>query len=339
MLGDDNKNTALPIDVFQKTKDVLAGSFQVAVDDTALICPAYYLMTGRKKCSYRAGFGAVQIIAAHPNLDNTILVFPELGHGNGLLTVSTLQELAASGARVMLARTTKEQVQDINSILMDVGKLSPIYHIELVKENVMDWAYPVQIVSTEKVTTKTGTAFRNFRSDLRKIEGQVTSEVVGSKQTKLDIKTIQHQWAAVQYQNNKAEPNQDLISFYEHMNKVFESHPKELQGLVFYQNAQPVAYNVWALTTDRQHAVGIANPQTNYAPGLSAFVMYATCQFLRDNGVETLNIGGSETENQHFFKKNRYVPVKSLPVRSAHVHYKEPHISSGALVGNSIPKF
>ena len=127
---------------------------------------AYYALTGRLGAWLCEDDKCKALVCRHPDKNNTLLIFPEIGLGNGSLIASIIINPIYAAYDLQLARFEKHEIANVREVL----KAYPHIQLEEVVETVLDWQYPIHILDTEKVAMLEGAEFRNSRQKMRKID-------------------------------------------------------------------------------------------------------------------------------------------------------------------------
>lgn len=302
----------------QETFKKLHGSKK---DSFAVSLP-YYLLTGRKGSNVYSDGVATIVVAQHPHIPDTLLVFPEIG-GDGTLTVNILNELSKQHKDVQLARYTDEDFERINRALHK-QRSSVIASIKLTPEDIMDWKYPSYILDTKKIS-RLQTDDSKEKKELSVLRNKFNKVVGDFKEIPLThpdaIKKMRASiliWAALRI-NAGAESGYNMREFYDATVKLISALPNSLEGFVVSHNGEPAGFSVWHEAGDT--ANGLASLSRRSIKGMSEYMMVNTCQKLEARGVDKYNIGGSETKGLDQFKL-KFLPAESIQLNSYNVEYK-----------------
>lgn len=104
--------------------------------------------------------------------------------------------------------------------------------------------------------------------------------------------------------------------YYNYLFKMAVEAPEHIDGFIIFDSEYPIAISLWD-TDEPKHCVGLSNICNTHYKGLSAHIMTETCRILYEQGVETLNMGGSETKDLNEFKERTFRPQLSLQIHSA----------------------
>lgn len=283
-------------------------------DDPYMVCPSYHAFTGRYGLwAYHRG-RSLLLMARNPALPDQILIFPQLGEQVPHLALDIMDHIEPPSGGYRLARFPTEQAVFMAAML---NKHIQRYQFKVIEEDVLDWTYPVHIISTEKVINPCGRSMKSFRLHMAKVDqSRISVEPFNSSSDIPELMSIVDKWA-----KNKG-PDID----YEEMMGVYYAlfnlvlHPAlSLMGIKIYYDGELKAYEIWDMPKDKN---GIANSFAGFSdaqiPGFSEFQHYALCKALSDVGIKEVCLGGSETEGLDNFKR-KMRPVRSVALSSIDV--------------------
>jgi len=192
--------------------------------------------------------------------------------------------------------------------------------VTVIEEDVMDWRYPIRILDTETVAGMKGKAFEKIRNKFsqasKHIQALSFTHDSGLEMMRAALKF----WEGNMIANLKE--TEDMSALYEELFQVVQAYPDSARVIMFQQGRRPAGFTVWD-----EPCVKTANLLVNLGDtsitGLSDFQLVSACKTLRDQGVQYLNMGGSELETLDAFKA-KYQPVQTLKVLSAEVVYSKP---------------
>ncbi len=281
--------------------------------DSYLTSPAYYAFTGRKGLWVYKEDGAFVLLCWHPNVSGQILVFTPRNDANAQMAIENLLKCIPeppSGLR--FARVKKEDSKNL-PFVGDGSHRSVVF--APVIEQVLDWKYPVRILSTEKIAGMEGHAFKRIRNHVYHIMD--SDDVVARPLTNEDLPDLKifiHEWVAEHtYDRHSFD---EFISPYNEMISLFENMTLGLSGLLFVQGKKIKALTLWDVSNGADR---IANRYVNLCNtsrrGMAEFVMHSVAKHLMNAGIRYLNVGGSETAELDQFK-NKFLPAYSIDLCS-----------------------
>jgi len=281
----------------------------VSREDTYLLSPAYFAMTGRKGLWIYGDSETFMMLARHPNNDDSLLLFPPVGKHPKNLIRSILAEPHRPEGELQMARLGPEDAQ-LRAELKQWGVSANE------KEELLDWTYPVQILDTGAVCSRLGHNFRDFRKNINRAFGRnIWSEIfdVSNPDHAEIVKNVAKQWAVERDDGHFA----DLIEPTNSTLQLMQTGNLPMKGLLTYEGTLPVGFIIWEETDP---ARGFANSVAGVSvggKGVDEFAILKMCEQLNQRGFHQVCIGGSETSGLDAFKR-KMNPVKSVQLQSAH---------------------
>ncbi len=282
-------------------------------DDSYLYSLGYYLITARNGGWICEGFGTKAIVARHPHIENTYLVFPSLTDSidKGLrLTLMILERFNYGQSDVLLMRFTKKQISRLNHLINTSQGTYSNYEFDHTVDPLLDGNYPVHILSTEKVSSLEGRDIKNVRSQHGKINSDDVEFVsLSDPRSLVFMKAILKYWEGnrIAYQENYMP---DDGHYYEALFELLETTPQNFDGIITRYQGRLVGFTIWDYTGD-DTANSLANLIDINTRGLPEYVTVEICRMLSDRGISYFNRGGSEDQGVDYFKR-KFAPVKSL---------------------------
>lgn len=255
--------------------------------DPYALSPAYFAVTGRRGLWLYEIPGGGVIIAVHPNLVRTAIVFAPYGSAGTATAYAALDAAGLAG----------DWVVTWGRIL---GGSSG-------SEKVLDWRYPVHVLGTDALCCPSGERFRDYRNNRNRAarEGLSYRQLDLARDTDRVIKTASlwawsHQSSAFSFG--------DLIS--PTMRALFVARVLPIAGVVVERAGVAVGFALWEETRPglANGIIGLLAPPVR---GGSEFLVHAQAEVLADRGFTELCIGGSETETLDAFKR-KLCPVRSV---------------------------
>lgn len=282
---------------------------EVDVDSYA-VSSAYYAYTGRRGLWLYHYDGTYVPMCWHPNIDGQILIFPPRGKKNYSAIAALLDEAPTPPSGFLLARFKPEEISQLKTFHAFVRRMS----FEPVAEEVLDWRYPVRILSTSDTAQMLGHKYMLIRNRVRQTHKY--SLAVQPLLTKHipEIETLALRWA-----NRQAEkPDEliDLITPYRETLRLLKHKKLGLDGLVFIVEGQIQAVTMWDISNPAHKTANLYMNLCNVTyRGLSEFSINATAAKLCADGVSFINLGGSESAGLDHYK-NKFSPVLSVDLCS-----------------------
>ena len=285
-------------------RQMLAGYENV---NSYLTSPNYYLFSGRNGLWAIEDIDALLLLCWHPNIPGKIIAFPQVkGNGNNLID-GLLASIPMPPNGLMVGRVQeKETPAYIKNLLT---KSTAIFHAQ--KEDVLDWAYPVHILSTYKVSALSGQEFMYVRNRLRQLhKHSVKILPFDAIHHSRSMEYLLHRWVSQRAADQLEYEN--LYAPYEALFSMGINPLSELYGLMIYVDNQLEALGLWDISGSvRKTGNLFVNLCNTTIKGLSEFLIVKCCEMLYGQNIEHLNIGGSETEGLDNFKR-KFHPQSAL---------------------------
>lgn len=298
--------------------------------DSYATSPVYYAFTGRKGLwLYQDGNSYVPL-CWHPNVDGQILVFPPRGQYHPTILKKVLNEMPIPPAGTSLARIKEEDAcsDPIYNVSGTAGRSISAALVD--EEPVLDWRYPVRILSTEKVSKAEGKFFVKTRNNIKQMEQYAVSVLPLSEARTIQVIEFVNRWARGRSQD--IVEIKELVSPYVETMKLLKDDVFNVSGQMFFVDGLLQAVTLWERPNT---AMKIANVWMNLCNteirGLSEFVVQRTSQELLALGIHYANYGGSETKGLDFYKK-KYDPAFSLELKSIDVDIKGSDVILNSLI-------
>ncbi len=282
--------------------------------DTYLSSAAYYMFTGRNGLWLFSRRNTFLLVCWHPNYPGRILIFPQLGECDfdlisDLLECIPVPPFGVSIARVNASRQSKQS-----------GLLTSQRHIVFNEciESILDWKFPVHILSTKRTADLEGQKYAKVRNKIRRIRSANTNilpfDAISHSRA---VENLLHRWA--KHNASDHEEYTTLYDPYECLISWSTERTLGLSGLMVFIDNKLQAVTLWDVSNGQQKT---ANLFVNFCNidiiGLSDFMVVESCKTLRDQGVDYLNLGGSESDGLDSFKR-KFCPARSINMCSIDV--------------------
>ncbi|MDD3181332.1 MAG: phosphatidylglycerol lysyltransferase domain-containing protein [Alphaproteobacteria bacterium] len=296
--------------------------------DSYLTSPIYYFFTGRKGLwIYKEGDTFVPF-CWHPNVSDQILIFPERGAATNSVLPALLKKLPVPAAGLRLARVKSGYDAPACGTISTPNRsvsLSPVV------EQVLDWKYPIRVLSTETLSKMEGPAYRYIRNHVRHIETAGASVVSLQDVNPVEVDAFINNWSSAA--TNISTETAELVRLYRYILSLSQMPFVRLKGFVVLVQGEIEALTMWDVSNPDDPTgnrfVNLCN--TSYR-GMADFSTRSLANKLLSDGVQYLNIGGAETVNLDQFKR-KFVPAFSIRLESIDVDIDTPlhqEASSGA---------
>jgi hypothetical protein len=275
---------------------------------------AYYLYTGRKGLWLYTTHNSFALIAWHPNVLGRVLIFLPDASQSQFLLQELLDQIPPAPNGIQLARLAPAVAAEA---LFWEDRLSAY------SEPVLDWIYPCRVLDTAAVVALRGNRFGKIRQNINGLQGRQigVAQYIPSRH-KAICQDIIRQWA----QSHKADTFSfsDLNDPYEEMLNLASQPSLNMSGLILAVDGRPCGLSLWDVveqpSTGLKYANCFADPQDKSIRGLSELNIYTMCQVLHAQGIQRVNLGGSETAGLDRFKR-KLQPVESYPLVSTEVQF------------------
>ncbi|WP_147274906.1 phosphatidylglycerol lysyltransferase domain-containing protein [Ferruginivarius sediminum] len=219
----------------------------------------------------------------------------------------------ATGRRVVLRRTPKQ----LSRRLEGSGRfrMLPPSTFTLPADLPED-IFPQVLIDVEQVNSLVGPRFQKLRNQISYLQRTCSLCAVDlDAQTQSDVPYVIHKWVEKYNARNiniertimEADP-----AAYDVLWRHFSNHADngEYFGRLLYLNGDPAGFSFCG-RIDRNSAALYASVSASNTRGTSNYLLVDAVGNLHQKGISLLNLGGSETESLHDYKK-RYGRVKEL---------------------------
>ncbi|MDD4616001.1 MAG: phosphatidylglycerol lysyltransferase domain-containing protein [Alphaproteobacteria bacterium] len=301
----------IPENDFTRLRQLLASCED---SDSYLTSPIYYSFTGRNGLWAYEKDGAFVLACWHPNIQGQILVFPQLVKSEVDLIGDLLSSIPEPPGGVRIARSKSAGVAELRDMYFDNRHVS----LNKCKEDVLDWRYPVRILSTSHVAALSGHNFMRIRNHIRQLKRHfVETAPFDAISHSRALENLLHRWT-----NHNATSRSEYELLYAPYETLF-SHGIDkssgLSGQMIFVDGKLQAVGLWDVSNNHRKT---ANVYVNFCnteiPGLSEFSMVQCCGTLHNQGIEYVNLGGSETENLDAYKR-KFAPAITIDLCSVDV--------------------
>lgn len=311
-------NTAQARFLFQK---IVAENWQEGMESLSFSY-GYHLLTGRHGAWLYSDGQSFIVVCIHPNRHKQILIYPPIGKTASRLLNSFFKEIPIPPGKAQMAR-----VQSRNGYSLALSKRitnhSEMEYAHVNDEHVLDWLYPVQIFSTAKATEKSGKDLHSVRKECRKLDLNSIEFLPFQGTENHILNVVGHKYASVFLDKNKnfALTYEELMASMVEVMRLCSKNQDIFNMRVTWYKGKPEGYVVWErLSTRTANALWFL--YNREIRGLSYTQMVKTCEHLKNEGVEIVNFGGSETEGLNMFKR-KFKPVQTIPLKSIDLEFRQ----------------
>lgn len=267
----------------------------------------YFAMTGRNGLWLYGDNDTSMVISAHPNKKDTILFFPPFGKDPFALIQTALNDPQTPEGCVQIARIGRDNMS-LSFKLQAAGIPAPQ------DETILDWTYPIHVISAKKIIEHRGGEYNNFRSHLNK------AFRAGYTAQSLDVHT--HYNAVMNVVTSWAEDGkkdgytfEDLTTPTKQLMDLMKDNALSLAGVIVFEDNNPVGFWIWDEgDTRNKTAMSLARVSIGHQ-GAAEFAGLKMAELLSERGFEKICLGGSETESLDKFKR-KFGPVESIELKT-----------------------
>ncbi len=267
----------------------------------------YYAMTGRNGLWLYGDHDTNMVIARHPNKDDTILFFPPFGKDPFSLLQTAFNDPQIPEGKIQVARIGQDDMA-LAFKLQAAGTPAPQ------TETILDWTYPIHVISAEKVIEHRGGEYNNFRAHLNK--------AFRAGYTAQSLSADTHYDAALEIVTRWAKDGKkdgytfdDLTTPTKQLLDSMKSNALSLSGVIVFDGSKPVGFWIWDEgDAKNKTAMSLARVSTGDR-GAAEFAGLKMAEFLKERGFEKICLGGSETESLDKFKR-KFGPVQSIELKT-----------------------
>jgi hypothetical protein len=267
----------------------------------------YYAMTGRKGLWLYGDNHTSMVIARHPNKEDTILFFPPFGKDPFSLIQTALNDPQIPEGEIQIARVGQDDLA-LAFKLQAAGAPAPQ------AETILDWTYPIHVISAEKVIEHRGGEYNNFRSHLNKaFRAGYSAQPLNANAHYDDALEIVTRWA----KDGKKDGYtfDDLTTPTKQLLNLMKDNALSLSGVIVFDGVKPVGFWIWDEgDTKHKTAMSLARVSTGDR-GAAEFAGLKMAEFLKERGFVQICLGGSETESLDKFKR-KFGPVQSIELKT-----------------------
>lgn len=264
--------------------------------DSYIYSPVYYFFTGRRGLFVYDCSGTKTFICWHPNVFNTLLIFPPLSKNDHTPDIEVLTQL--------IRQLPQKEKIEIHLCRVDEELQKKLQFHEQIfiphHETVLDWIYPVHLLDTTLVKGLQGKHFQQVRQRINQLD--ITPfhlESLDIKKHYDEILNLIKIWG--EYHTDTNYSIEDLVYPTQTLLDLFFLKNTNLEGQLIYHHDQLKSFAIWDKIGIFSNEFAIASDKE--IEGLSEYQMYNMCIQLEQEGIKKVNIGGSETNGLDRFKK------------------------------------
>ncbi|MEQ9297626.1 MAG: hypothetical protein RIF33_03635 [Cyclobacteriaceae bacterium] len=183
-------------------------------------------------------------------------------------------------------------------------------------ETILDWLYPTYVLSTTKATEQSGKDLHQVRKECRKLDQNEIEFLPFSGHEDQALEVVAHQYAKLFLEQNSNYPlsYQEIAQPVIDVLELCKKSPEVFSIYVTWHKNKPEGFFVWEkLSDDTANALWFLYNRN--IRGLSYTQMIKACETLKEEGIQRVNFGGSETAGLDQFKR-KFKPVQSFQLQS-----------------------
>jgi hypothetical protein len=306
----------------------LVDTFERAVSsDPYYLSPAYYALTGRRGLwSWTPDDDTAVLFCLHPNLKNTVVIFPPFVHPptnaqNAMQKFLEIMRSTDSGLEFQIGRVPEnEPVKDAMLAMRD-------FKPRAVKEDVLDWAYPVPTYDLAEMRARQGKKYAALRQALNSIDRKFQIHTPDSrlnmreidfhsKADMYDLNTLVDAWEG-NARAKQTHPHVDRYTvedndYFDHLFRMAKVQELNLRGMFLVLDGKPQGFAIWEAPVGDSETANVfasqvaifnnANDETT-TPHWSTGMIYKMGREIANTGGRKICLGGSETPQQFNFKE------------------------------------
>lgn len=269
---------------------------------------AYFLMTGRKGLWVYGDDDTAMILARHPNREGHTLAFPPIGRDQAGLIIKALGDTRITSQRLELARVGAEDSALITTLCQRGATTA-------YPETVLDWAFPVHVISPTKIVARPGKPFISFRGHLHGARrAGLTAEAVDIRQHRAALTAAVHLWA--DQKRHHGFTLADLTGPTMALLDLMEEGGLAIKGTLT-RDAAGQCIGFWLWEEAQACAYSLARVALRH-PGNAELAIAHACDQLAPDGtprIPEMCLGGSETAALDAFKR-KMQPIRSIPLQT-----------------------
>jgi hypothetical protein len=291
--------------------------------DSYLTSPVYYSFTGRNGLWVYEKDETFVLACRHPNIPNQILIFPQLEKHRSDLVADLLGAMPVPSNGVQIARSKSANTSALPDIHFDTRHVA----FQKKEETVLDWKYPVRILSTDEVAALSGHKYMKIRNHIRALKKHSVNVVpFDAIHHSRALERLLHRWA--KYNATSPAEYEHLYAPYETLFSQSIDKPPGLAGQMVFVDGELQSVGLWDVSNKTQRTANVfVNFCNTEIRGLSEFSMVKCCETLSAEGVRYVNLGGSESESLDAYKR-KFDLAKSIDLCSIDAEIKDDHVYS-----------
>ena len=291
--------------------------------DSYLVSPTYLGLTGRRGLWVFTMMETVLVFCLHPNLKDSILVFPPLGKHPEKILGYFVDLYEHTNADIYLGRFEN----DITDLFPSPKKMSGGSFREI-KETVLDWTFPVHTIDCLALSERRGNRYQKIRQAMNKFDSyDVSLKEIDFRSDQILLQKLAHKW---EIEKNDRFENYDQKlenNYFDCLMNLGKNKNTNLDGFILNIGKKPVSFIIWEKPLSKNKTAGLFASQIadQITSHLSTYMLVKANDRIIEQGGRFFCLGGSETEGLDRFKR-KFLPLQSLELQSYYLEkpqYKE----------------
>lgn len=275
--------------------------------------PAYYALTGRRGLWMNKMAGEGQefttfFFCLHPNLKDTVVIFPPFGDQPMDAIAKFLQDARETGMSFRIGRTPRDWP------LEEIQTRYPQIRASRTTESVLDWTYPVHTINCADLIKREGKDYARIRQTMNKFlrSSAMTRELDFNRDVGA-LQSLAQEWEA---KTNHYDTYDLRTNYFNYLAKLaVDQQDLHLRGLIVSVNGQDKGFSIWEPESNGGRTANLFASQVSDfdMTNLATYLTVVSAEKMMEEGAEFMCLGGSETTGMDRYKRG-FVPAMSTPL-------------------------
>ncbi|MBK6896006.1 MAG: DUF2156 domain-containing protein [Alphaproteobacteria bacterium] len=282
----------------------LKHAFAVAAsNDPYYLSPTYYAVTGRRglwlfndegEDNHYTSF----FFCLHPNLKDTVVVFPPFGDHPVEAVAEFLHKIRESKMNIRIGRVPQ------GSPLEKIEIQYPQLQARTATETVLDWTFPVHTVDCEALVDREGKDYGRIRQAMNKFKrsSALTREMDFSRDIPA-LEKLARQWES----NTRHYDAYDLrTNYFNYLARLaIDQKALNLRGMVVSIDGVDKGFSIWEPESNGGDTANLfASQVTDFdMTNLATYLTVVSAEKMLEEGTHFMCLGGSETAGMDRYKR------------------------------------
>lgn len=294
-----------------------------ASDDPYAHSPTYYAITGRRglwlnKQGNESGEVTTFFFCLHPNLKDTVVIFPPFGDRPVDALVQFLHEVRDTGMSFRLGRVPRDWPleESINARFPDLKATRTM-------ETVLDWTYPVHTIGCADLVNREGKDYARIRQTMNKFmrSSAMTRELDFTRDVDA-LQALAQEWEA---KTNHYDTYDLRTNYFNYLAQLaVDQRSLRLRGLIISVDGKDKGFSIWEPESNGGKTANLFASQVSDfgMTNLATYLTVASAEKMIEDGAEYMCLGGSETAGMDRYKRG-FIPAQSTPLDTIELHVPE----------------